>query len=1156
MQRLLAPFVLPLLCLTLSAPVRALDLPSGAQGKDTLAPKAKPQADAGAKDPADFPRAPGLVRQTYSQDPGRIRDTEIATYHAAAGMEEVASHYLEQLQAAGWKKGSDSVSGSDIHRVRIIEWTLPGKEAELRFYALKGSGSDLRVRTFTYKTVTRAGVADAAPAAATPAQAAAGNAAAKSKEMGAAPLGPPPKSLNVTSYNPYSHNLTWSADTWTSFNLYRRDAAGETLVAEKTTATGMIDHAYLAPGTVYRLVVHHVDGSEGSLEYTYANPPQPGVVTGLKAEQTGPGKVKLTWNRAQPMVNNSGVAETYQVTSPTSAVFNQRLGTNALEVASVPLGNHWARVAMVYGDSSQMAPAPKDVAVNFDVLTDRARYRITFLGLECLHETADDPLQLDGKRDEVYLGAYLATVPRLNGNNPPTPIGAQPLRTKVMGDINGFPDRLQAGTASDKGGIQTGDFVPDATITTPKIAVQGTADRFPLAVWEGELADTSDFLIIAPCLFEWDSKDETAWNSWVEWWSTPNGSVQLGDAARQSPPDSLGAMLSLTWKTEAYVNLDGYRFSKYYGPNFTNKTNQPVGLVDQAITAGVNTVPDLYWIPKGMVVTRTKLEKLLGTQNSAVVPWAFGVMLGVNDSPDLAGYYKLYVQIDRLATPPPPVAPTGGGAAPAAPRPEIATANPALVNQGRVADLSKQSGAAAAGPPPTNLRVMSIGPVTQALDWSADNWTSFDVYRIDSKGRTQVAANLNKISFNDHAYLEAHTTYRVDVHHTDGSVGSAEYDYAKPPAPETPAGFRAVQTGPGAVRLSWVIINGVNGYQLYGPTLPAEGKFISSGYQADVTGLPLGQHEFRLAVVYSGDGTLYPAPNQAKAAVTVNRVADRYRLTLLGVQCVHETTDDLLQLDGKHDEVFAGAYVAALPDDAPLSLIGTVRTKVMGDTNGFPDRLPAGTASAKGGIQTGDFVPDATITTAKPGVTGTTDRFPLLLWEGVLSDTGGMVIVAPVVFEWDKPGDAPWNDFVGWWTTPRAMTDVPRLAHADYTDKHWDMVLSSTWDVPINAYDSYPRNYGLDYPESGGNRPIGVEDQANIQGSGFVVPDPVYVPTGLCLSHAKVEAALGTQGTMLIRWRAHDEPHVGQAKLDGEYILYIQIERLAPPKQTGPEKLR
>ncbi|MSU47147.1 MAG: hypothetical protein EXS42_08525 [Lacunisphaera sp.] len=228
------------------------------------------------------------MRNSYSQTTGAYPSEEIAAYHSKAGFDETVAPYLKDLQAAGWNKASDSDSGSGLNRPRMIEWHLPAKEADTT--ALKAAPA---VMVDPVKTATF------------------------SKSTGAAPLGPPPTNLKVESWNPYSHNLTWAATGWTGFDLFRLDSNGRTPVSVNIKAIGIIDHAFLEPNTVYRLVVHHADGSEGSLDYTYANPPQPGIVTGLKAEQTGPGKVKLTWNRVQPPVGNTVVAETYQVTSPT-----------------------------------------------------------------------------------------------------------------------------------------------------------------------------------------------------------------------------------------------------------------------------------------------------------------------------------------------------------------------------------------------------------------------------------------------------------------------------------------------------------------------------------------------------------------------------------------------------------------------------------------------------------------------------------------------------------------------------------------------------------------------------------------------------------------------------------------------------------------------
>lgn len=640
------------------------------KNSQAVSPEAKPETDAGAKDPGDFPRPPGLVRKSYDQDLGKVYDTEIATYHAEARIDETVARYVETLQAAGWKKKSDSVSGSDIHLLRMIEWQTPAKEAEIRFYAAK-KGSDLRVRIFTYKTTPATNQAKSGPGApakdtlavkaAPAAQANAAKTNASAGKFGGAPLGPPPTNFSVQSYNPYSHNLSWSFEAGATCDLYRVDSTGRTQVADKVQLRGMMDHAYLEPNTVYRVVVHYQDGREGSLDYTYANPPQPAVITGLKAVQTGPGKVKLTWNRAQPAVGNSEVAETYQVTSPTDPTADKRLGVNSLDLTGLPLGNHWVRVAMVYGDSSKMAPAPKEASVNFDVLTDRNRYRITFLGLECVHETADDPFQLDGKRDEVYAGAYTVRVTRQSTQAPPAT--GSFVRTKVMGDTNGFPSRVRAGTASTAGGIQTGDFVPSSAAMNPQPGVATTTDQFPLLVWEGELRDSSDLLVIAPVLFAWNKEDESRWNSWAGWWSSPNGSAQLRDSARQGvKPDKLGLTLSGTWQRDKWAGgyidplagsfdfLDPDRKHRY-GPGFDLKADRPIGLEDQHGSGALN-VPDLVWAPRGLVLTRTNLEAKLGGNAAIVYPWAFIDETKGNTNASLEGDYRLYIQIERLAPPP------------------------------------------------------------------------------------------------------------------------------------------------------------------------------------------------------------------------------------------------------------------------------------------------------------------------------------------------------------------------------------------------------------------------------------------------------------------------------------------------------------------------
>ncbi len=676
MQRSLAPFVLLLLALALPASVPAVDLPTAARSKDALTPAAKPEPDAGAKDPSDFPRPPGLVRTTYSQAAGSIRDMEIATYHTGAGMDGTAAQYLERLQAANWKKGSDEVSGSDIHRVRIVEWTTPAKEAELRFYVVRGGGTDVRVRIFTYKTTSpKVAVATANGAAtlptATPAQANASHAAAKSKAMGAAPLGPPPTDIRIgkASGDSAAYTIGWSySRDYTGADVYVDSPNGWIALAENESTALVFDHAFVPPNTQYTVVLHYADGSVGSATYTWANPPQPGVATGITATQAGPGQIHVTWN--QPPGTGS-VRVFVSGLDPAG----QLAGGGTADFANVSVGTHTVRVASRYGGrNGTEILGPEDAPASVTVQAEGTDFRIILLGVQCVHETNDDPLQLDGKRDEIFAGVYVTTVPPLppNATSPPNrnphqnqggprgwhrsaipwmmPAPGTLLQTKVMGDTNGFPDRVRAGSASDKGGIQTGDYVPDASIAAPKPGVTVYNDRFPLLVWQGPITPDKDYLVIAPVLFEWDNPKADAWNLWSQWWTTDWGSEELGLAiarlSRSAPPFEILSQTHLMDPDD-----DGNRPPpQYYAPWFQATATRPIGLEDQNPKAGPFAEADLGMIPRGFVLTRANIDAVLGGDQLAVVLQEdFTDGGGKPTSASLGGHYILYLQIERVA---------------------------------------------------------------------------------------------------------------------------------------------------------------------------------------------------------------------------------------------------------------------------------------------------------------------------------------------------------------------------------------------------------------------------------------------------------------------------------------------------------------------------
>ncbi len=129
---------------------------------------------------------------------------------------------------------------------------------------------------------------------------------------------------------------------------------------------------------------------------------------------------------------------------------------------------------------------------------------------------------------------------------------------------------------------------------------------------------------------------------------------------------------------------------------------------------------------------------------------------------------------------------------------------------------------------------------------------------------------------------------------------------------------------------------------------------------------------------------------------------ESYRLTCLGFRCLKETADDLLERDGKGDEIvllFDRAIDSGKGDPKPLPLL---ETAFFGDVNRQdPGQwIQAGSRSDKGGIRTGDSYP-ATIQVAPGGMDG---NLPKVIWEGQLQQDGPATIIVPAVFERDSTG--------------------------------------------------------------------------------------------------------------------------------------------------------
>jgi hypothetical protein len=144
------------------------------------------------------------------------------------------------------------------------------------------------------------------------------------------------------------------------------------------------------------------------------------------------------------------------------------------------------------------------------VAPEKGRFRVTIAGFKVLQETFDNPTQVDGQRDEVFL-----TVAVTGLNADPKGVNSSAIdrtfRTLTFGDTGGYPDRIRAGTSHDRGGLRSGD------VYLPVADANAGNDRLPLRIFDGELVKGGSAVAITPVIWEEDLVTSTLadWDSIV-----------------------------------------------------------------------------------------------------------------------------------------------------------------------------------------------------------------------------------------------------------------------------------------------------------------------------------------------------------------------------------------------------------------------------------------------------------------------------------------------------------------------------------------------------------------------------------------------------------------------------------------------------------------
>jgi hypothetical protein len=274
-------------------------------------------------------------------------------------------------------------------------------------------------------------------------------------------------------------------------------------------------------------------------------------------------------------------------------------------------------------------------------------------------------------------------------------------------------------------------------------------------------------------------------------------------------------------------------------------------------------------------------------------------------------------------------------------------------------------------------------------------------------------------------------------------------------------------------------------------------------------------------------------------------VQGRFRLTLTGFVVNNQTSDNILQSDGKGDEVYALVNFGEIwSTNRIFGALQRRQSLVYGDPTGFPHApgshlhpgetgpVQAGSAGTSGGLVTGNRYPPPEGPATRPTASAATQArmLPMILWEGDLRRGGpqaNAVLIMPTIWESDYAPDVLdiWNrqadNFIRRFATnsSRFFSESSRRPLVEQAD----IVLSTI-----------PQRNDFD-------RPIGMSgDTYNPIAAS---PNPAtFTPAVMLLTFDSAEAAANstTQGRGVIEITYRDGQNYGP----GSYTIFLRLQRL------------
>jgi hypothetical protein len=255
-------------------------------------------------------------------------------------------------------------------------------------------------------------------------------------------------------------------------------------------------------------------------------------------------------------------------------------------------------------------------------MAQSGRFRVIANGFTVHQQTFDHALQVDGKGDEVYIDADVRVVDATGKT-----LLASHATSRQMGDTNGFRQRVQAGSASDKGGLLSGDSFP----TNPARPASGvlTADQPPMLLIEVDLVQGQNAVAVTPSMWEWDGP-QSLFNTWVDAIAANGSAIAQGVATvitGAAPPGPVvqGIDKGIPALKALLDSIIGVA------------ADRPIGMVKQGNSFVFNPQTILLNFDTAVLATKTDFGRGPGI-----------LTLNFRDDTQLAGNYSLFIQVQQI----------------------------------------------------------------------------------------------------------------------------------------------------------------------------------------------------------------------------------------------------------------------------------------------------------------------------------------------------------------------------------------------------------------------------------------------------------------------------------------------------------------------------